>query len=497
MIKEKGSTLKRLEDQIQDFEQSLCETEGDVKLWRGLRKKSQKGHPVYPPRVPSKRKRTAGSQRARTNRQVIDEDSDDEEENGAPLNPDEIDAKVNNVCNQYNKVLSNVEDMERQAEALKEELINLGNKKNNLAEEAAALCVRRRNEVVKKAIRADFAAGIKEMDDYETQDDENFDPSVERRDYEVVARSLPVFCVSSKAAQLICRPKKRESQVSGFKTLADTEIPQLVDHALKLPEAGRAEARRRFLNEVRHLLGSLTIWCTACDEDLSSTQMSAEGQSYEMQFLKTEMSKLRKKIGLAIVAQKTELEEIVSKEFNSKSNTAIRHAANAVVDMVEKWPLKVEKGGRAIHPMTYRSVCRRGGEKTKAPTAFNFNEAILEPYLEKIVNGWEQAFSRSIPSALDKFVTTFNNLLRDFHSKMAARPELQKCKKSSMRIISKQVDTHSDSIVSTIKSMKTEIQSEQRQASRAFMPEIKKEMMNAYQLCGNEKGEKTKSPRRH
>lgn len=30
-------------------------------------------------------------------------------------------------------------------------------------------------------------------------DDENFDPSIKQRDYEEVGRSLPVFCVSSKA----------------------------------------------------------------------------------------------------------------------------------------------------------------------------------------------------------------------------------------------------------------------------------------------------------
>ena len=37
------------------------------------------------------------------------------------------------------------------------------------------------------------------------EDEENFNPDVELRDYDQVARSLPVFCVSSRGYQ-VCLP---------------------------------------------------------------------------------------------------------------------------------------------------------------------------------------------------------------------------------------------------------------------------------------------------
>ena len=61
----------------------------------------------------------------------------------------------------------------------------------------SAMCISGRNEYSKGAIRQDFAAGIKELDqELAAEDDEdNFDPDADVRDYDEVARGLPVFCV--------------------------------------------------------------------------------------------------------------------------------------------------------------------------------------------------------------------------------------------------------------------------------------------------------------
>lgn len=327
------------------------------------------------------------------------------------------------------------------------------------------------------------------LDEDEAQNDESFDPSVEIRDYEEVACSLPVFTISARAFQQIRRPKKRETQAAGFRTLLDTDIPQLVEHAKKLPEKGRIVARKTFLNEFCQLLNTLTIWCKAGDIEPGANQMSVEDHTYQMQYLKNAMLNLRKDLDLAIMAQKKELENIVHKEIDSKSTTAIKHASKTIGGHVESWSVKEEDGGRGIKANTYRATCRRDGSRTKAEKSFDFNEAILEPYLQKIANSWEQAFSRSIPSSLDNFVTTFTDTLKEFHNMMSARPEVQKCKMSSMRIFSQQLDIHSKSIVTTIESMKDEIQREQRQANRAFLPEIKQEMLGVYEICKQEKGE--------
>jgi hypothetical protein len=90
----------------------------------------------------------------------------------------------------------------------------------------SAICIAERNKYSKGAIQNDFAAGIKELDQ-ETRaedDEENFDPNVEERDYDEVARSLPVFCVSSRAYQKMCGRLKKDENVPGFMTPQETEV---------------------------------------------------------------------------------------------------------------------------------------------------------------------------------------------------------------------------------------------------------------------------------
>lgn len=72
----------------------------------------------------------------------------------------------------------------------------------------------------------EFAAGIKELDQ-ENQIETNeadFNPEEDLRDYAEVARSLPVFCVSSRAYQKLCGRLQRDKAVPGFATVEETEV---------------------------------------------------------------------------------------------------------------------------------------------------------------------------------------------------------------------------------------------------------------------------------
>lgn len=61
-------------------------------------------------------------------------------------------------------------------------------------------CIAGRNNYLRDAIKQDFAAGIKELDQeiVEEEDAANFNPVKELRDYDEVAASLPVFCASAR-----------------------------------------------------------------------------------------------------------------------------------------------------------------------------------------------------------------------------------------------------------------------------------------------------------
>jgi hypothetical protein len=94
----------------------------------------------------------------------------------------------------------------------------------------------------------------------EEEDAANFDPEQDARDYDEVARSLPVFCVSSRGYQKLMGRLKKDADLPGFKNIAETEIPLLQAHCKKLTEAGRQAACRRFLNSLSQLLNSLQLW---------------------------------------------------------------------------------------------------------------------------------------------------------------------------------------------------------------------------------------------
>jgi len=89
-----------------------------------------------------------------------------------------------------------------------------------------ALCIASRNHYSKGAIQQDFAAGVKEMDQENAaeKDEDSFNPKDILRNYEEVARSLPVFCVSRIAYQKLSGRLQRDLDVHGFQSLEETEV---------------------------------------------------------------------------------------------------------------------------------------------------------------------------------------------------------------------------------------------------------------------------------
>lgn len=124
------------------------------------------------------------------------------------------------------------------------------------------------------------------------EDEANFDPEVDLRDYDAVAASLPVFCVSSRAFQKLGgRLRKDDFDAGGFQSAEDTEVPQLQAHAKKLTEAGRAASSRRFLNSLMQLLNSMKMW--ASDEETEST-VSSPDKGQEERRLRTQLQAMQK-----------------------------------------------------------------------------------------------------------------------------------------------------------------------------------------------------------
>lgn len=104
------------------------------------------------------------------------------------------------------------------------------------------------------------------------EDDATFDPDLDVRDYELIARNLPVFCVSSRAYQKLKGKLERDDfQSHGFQSVKDTEIPKLQEHAKKLTEARRVNNCRQFLNDLSQLVNSMKLWSSNDDNESNLT----------------------------------------------------------------------------------------------------------------------------------------------------------------------------------------------------------------------------------
>ena len=139
----------------------------------------------------------------------------------------------------------------------------------------------------------DFAAGIRELDQEiaADEDEENFDPENELRDYDEVARSLPVFCVSSRGYQKLQGRFRKDPNVPGFETLEETEIPQLQAHCKQLTGKGRTVNCQRFINNLSQLLNSLAIWAS---NDGTGTNMTPEQKAREERYLQKGLKELER-----------------------------------------------------------------------------------------------------------------------------------------------------------------------------------------------------------
>lgn len=167
--------------------------------------------------------------------------------------------------------------------AIKRDIRMKKNEKSEIEAVVARACIDGRNDYSRDAIREDYAAGIKELDQEiaPEEDEENFDPDTDVRDYDEVARSLPVFCVSARGYQKLQGRLKEDAPVSGFTEVDQTEIPALQAHCKNLTIAGRTAACKKFLTKLSTLLNSMTLWASndGTGANLTPEQREKEARS--------------------------------------------------------------------------------------------------------------------------------------------------------------------------------------------------------------------------
>jgi hypothetical protein len=205
------------------------------------------------------------------------------------------------------------------------------------------MCITGRNAYSKGAIQQDFAAGIRElnMENAEEEDEEAFNPDEDQRDYDEVARSLPVFCISSRAYQKMCGRLKKDGNVPGFRTAEETEMPQLKKHCKKLTEAGPIQATRKFLLNFIQQLTTFTLWVSNGEDGFGMTD---EDKRKQLRYLQKRIDELDKGLEKAVAS----CVGVMKKEFHNqlfeKCPELIEEAAGNAPETARRWGFKKEGG---------------------------------------------------------------------------------------------------------------------------------------------------------
>lgn len=240
-----NSRIEELRDTKKDLGAVLDDVEDELEVWEKLRDDAADGKTVHAPREKTK-KRKRGKQTSKQRKKIStpkdeseeeeeseesdidasDAGSDEDEERGEPLTGDAIDDKISELRATKKDTRRERTRLETEVKSLAEDNNKLQAKEDEIDAEMSAVCIAGRNNYSKGAIQQDFAAGIKELDQENAaeEDEANFNPDEDLRDYEEVARSLPVFCVSSRAYQKLSGRLVRDNDVPGFKTIEETEV---------------------------------------------------------------------------------------------------------------------------------------------------------------------------------------------------------------------------------------------------------------------------------
>ncbi|QSZ34344.1 hypothetical protein DSL72_005935 [Monilinia vaccinii-corymbosi] len=519
-----NAKITEMKESIAVYGSIFSDADETFDVWDDLKRDVEDGKTVYAPKGKEKspkRKRSPSPKKSRkkAKRSGYEEDDDedfidDEEEEaeedggvvseneaeveeegldeGEPLTIEAIEQKLDELKDTKRKARKEKAATELAMKDVRKELRQLDDAKREIDTRMRAKCIDGRNKYSKGAIQQDFAAGIKELDNItaEEEDEEKFNPENEIRDYEAVARSLPVFCVSSRAYQQLNGRLKKDAMIPGFRHVDETEIPQLKAHCKKLTEAGRSASCRRFLNSFLQIVLSLSLWAS---DDGTSISLSDSQKVADARWLQSELEDLEEKLDQAVADCIIDIKDSLNENIFEKFGEVITLAVDQAPHTVSKWGATVNKFDRdagGLYWATYKAICRRGGGPyTNKNGAHDWNLQLTEPIMKHLASRWEKSFSRRVPSVLQGFTKRSNEILRTFHRGVEARSLKNGTGIAGLAILAQQLRTYEATFSILATEMLEAINTLQREANREFVPVVAKRLASAYTWCANEVGE--------
>jgi predicted nucleic acid-binding Zn-ribbon protein len=179
-IRQQRSDMADLRDERDACNDLIDNIEQTWDKWEALGSKLANGTAVFAPSnsPTKKRKRQAKPKGSRKNRSSVDPDSDfsdsdnydgsdkeNQESPGGdrePLTADQVDAKLASLKAEKKEVRAKKKEIEERVSTIRDEIKKLVSEREVLLAEVKAICIQGRNEYSRRAIKQDFAMGIKE-----------------------------------------------------------------------------------------------------------------------------------------------------------------------------------------------------------------------------------------------------------------------------------------------------------------------------------------------
>ncbi|KAK5634142.1 hypothetical protein RRF57_009856 [Xylaria bambusicola] len=464
--------ISSIEENKAKIWQQFEECENDTDAWEDLETQLSSGHTVYAPSNSKKRHRSV-----------------EHLENGKghiPLTEEDIEDQLLSLRAKRKQLRKERSLLDAEIVEIKEAIGMTRAKRERILEDVRASLIQGRNNYAKSAIKTDFATGIKELDQENAveEDDATFDPDHDARDYAEIARNLPVFCVSSRAYQKLKGKLQRDDFRSyGFRSIEDTEIPKLQEHAKKLTEARRVNHCRQFLNDLSQLVNSMKLWSANDDTESNLSDSEKDQEEKHLRKLLGQLEEdLRSSLKRSIALIQSSLQEHIFESIAATTPSAIQ----AAPDTAYSWGAPRCEGG--LFWATYKATVRRQGVYCGASGPRDFNEELFDPISRRLATGWERAFQRCLPRILKAFAKEAVDELKQFHQTVKARAEERHSKTAGIITLSSQILAHARTLEALPGAINEKMTASQREASRCFTPVIQGEMDDAYIICTNEYG---------
>ncbi|KAI0168301.1 hypothetical protein BJ166DRAFT_611252 [Pestalotiopsis sp. NC0098] len=374
----------------------------------------------------------------------------EEDEEAKPLTIDQVWKEINNL----------------QAEKL-----SLQRKRDKLKAEAEPVRLALKKS---RKTQAKLQVELKSLSDHDLamrENEQSFDPQNDRRDYEAISSSFPVFCVSSKVYQRANGRLEGDDVVQGFPTQDSTGIPRLRKYAKQLTESAREDVSRRYMKDFRQFIQTLSLWTQKHD---SRDQLTKD-------MFKSDLDRLERQLEQAANATTERCRGILSNSLYDKFDQSSSAAAKAAIKTGEGWFGPRNTGGFAWN--TYKSICIRDGVHfTRSAGQVNLNEDLALPLKMLLANSWESVFTRRIPTAIAEFPVTAESILKRFHNSVKGRVPN---KDHDILHASLTENVRYEDVFTKFMSRVTVVQ---RDANRGFAPAVTDNMKKAYRDCATQSG---------